>query len=361
MTEPCISVGILTDGNPTVTQTGDYTQVEGVVIGKQFHWEQRLSLKYAGKIEQTDHGLINRLPIEDYIKSVVSSEMNPKAPVEFIRAHAIISRSWAMRKLYIKESPSDGIRHSDSEIITWQESDTHIGFDVCSDDHCQRYQGITNINSRVEKAVESTRGILLTDTDSGTIADARFSKCCGGETELFSTCWADKDMPYLTHIHDPYCNPDRLSQEQRITILSDILKDYDVSTDYYRWEESVTPQQIRVNLQNRFDIDKGRVISLKPIEYGKSGRIKLLKVICENGEIIIGKELAIRRLLSPTHLFSSAFEIKSQTDRFLLHGRGWGHGVGLCQIGAAVMASEEKSAEEILSFYFPNTSLVKFY
>lgn len=361
MTEPLISVGIITGEDYTVTRGEGYTEVGGVVIGRGFHWERKAAFRYEGELLETRHGLVNRLPVERYIASVISSEMNPAAPKEFLRAHAIISRSWAMRKLTVREHPGEGKQSSESEIITWQESDAHVGFDVCSDDHCQRYQGMECIDARVMEAIESTRGTVLYDDAAREVADARFSKCCGGTTELFSTCWADREMPYLKAVKDPYCDPARLPDGVRKRVHASILKEYDDGTDYFDWHAEAPRCLVRANLKERFGRDIGEVTALVPLDRGASGRIRRLRVEGSSGAVVIGKELAIRRLLSPSHLFSSAFSVKETPDGFILSGRGWGHGVGLCQIGAAVMASEGKTAEEILSFYFPGTSLKKIY
>lgn len=385
--QPVITVGITASAEAELTPVGNWNiinndnskeyipldsdafmVVSGVLIGKGFHWQQHRTFKYKGSFTATCHGnavthIINYVPLEQYLQSVVASEMNAKAPAEFIKAHAIISRSWAMRKMLVKESLSPGKTVTADRIITWQENDSHTGFHVCSDDHCQRYQGIPDTDTAtnaIAKCVRTTQGIVLTDADSN-IADTRFSKCCGGTTELFSTCWAEKDFPYLTPLSDPYCNPARISEKERNKLLKTILNDYDLGTDYYRWQSFVSNRKIETNLHTLYSIDKGRVTDLHILQRGPSGRIKTLAILCEKGTVTVGKELLIRRLLSDSHLYSSAFSIEKADDGFKLHGRGWGHGVGLCQIGAAVMAYEGKTAEEILKFYFPGTTLNNFY
>lgn len=386
-TQPHISVGIVTTPDACLNPLGHwkvesqqglrlYTpldeesimEIDGVVFGKNFHWQSRQKGRYRGSFVRldnpTDDGfrIINRLTVEDYVTSVVASEMHPEAPEEFVKAHAIMSRTWALRKLLCNDDVAEGRYISDSEIITWEESDSHKDFTVCSDDHCQRYQGISAHEDRVRAILEPVRGLILTAPDSDTPADARFSKCCGGKSELFASCWADRTFGYLTPVDDPYCNPARLNHEARERLHTTILKEYDSSTPYFSWQTTVSRRLIKDNLKRLHGIDKGDILNIKPLERGPSGRITRLLIEGSRGEIIVGKELAIRRLLSDTHLFSSLFEvIGSDSEDFTLSGRGWGHGVGLCQIGAAVMASEGKKAEEILSFYFPGIRIRKFY
>lgn len=375
-TEPVINIGIITaDGAECTTdpRNGLHT-ISRVIIGKGFHWQRIHKYTYAG--EMIDTGMsgasthdsfrfINRLPIEQYLQSVIASEMNPQAPIEFLKAHAIISRSWALRKLMKQDDTnlSEGKIHQPHRIITWQESDAHTTVDLCSDDHCQRYQGTGSHNPRSAQAVKDTRGIVLWDEKTSQILDARFSKCCAGTTAQFSTCWADTPMPYPAGINDPYCNPEILTPQQRQQILSTILKDYDLTTEYYDWHHEVTSDLIRRNLQTIFKTpDPGKILSLVPLKRDSSGRVSLLAVHCQNSTIEIGKELAIRRLLSDTHLPSSAIQIQRiDEETFRINGRGWGHGVGLCQIGAAVMASLGHTAREILAFYYPGITLRHLY
>lgn len=382
--EPYIKVGIIANddarliplGNWEITQSNEgtfynpldseaYMEVEGVIFGKNFHWESSQTCRYRGRFkflnEPTHDGfkIINELPIEQYVESVVASEMNPEAPEEFIRAHATISRTWALRKIIGSTPNNRGKIKSEKEISTWQESDLHSDFNVCSDDHCQRYQGISELEETISTILKPTNGQILINCVDDKPADTRFSKCCGGETEVFSTCWANEDYPYLIHRKDPYCNPKSLPTER---FLSSILKDYDQNIEYFIWETKVARKLIRENLFKLYSINIGDIKEIVSLEKGSSGRIKKLLVKGTEGEIIIGKELSIRRLLSDSHLYSSAFEIvNSDKDYFYLKGKGWGHGVGLCQIGAAVMAAKGHKAKDILSFYFPNTRLEKIY
>lgn len=338
-----------------------FMKVKGLEIGRGFHWSQRRDLRFPGVIRlERDNDrsrLLNIVKAEEYLKMVVGSEMNPLAPPELIKAHAIISRSWLMRQL-MRGGKSQRQAADTNPFIRYTESDAHIGYDVCNDDHCQRYQGLDAVTETSSAAVEATRGIVLTDVSSGSITDARFSKCCGGKSEIYSTCWGDMDFESLQSVDDPYCAPDRLHRHD----VSRLLKDYDALTDdYYRWRRVVPAALIAANIRNMFGVDVGGVISMKALRRGPSGRISLLKISGTDSEIEIGKELTIRRVFSDSHLYSSAFDIEKTDDGFTLTGHGWGHGVGLCQIGAAVMAAEGYSHEQILSHYYRNTQLSKLY
>ncbi|MCM1318913.1 MAG: SpoIID/LytB domain-containing protein [Muribaculaceae bacterium] len=351
------------EGSVAYTPVKDdaFMEISGIRIGRDFHWESKRTMRYGGIIRlQRDNNktiLLNLLKAEKYLQSVVGSEMNPNAPEEFIKAHAIIARSWLL-KMMTSKRPNQQFAQKNSN-IRWTTASAHKLYDVCPDDHCQRYQGLDAITANSIIAVEATRGLILIDND-GEIADTRYSKCCGGKTELFSTCWESVDYPYLTSFEDPYCHPSRLTAA--LTIYPHLLKDYDASTrDYYEWDEEVPTALIEKNLREQYNVDIGHIIDLHPLQRGPSGRISELEVVGSNGSLVIGKELSIRRLLSKSHLLSSAFTIKPGQDLFILRGRGWGHGVGLCQIGAAVMAAEGKSFREILGFYFPNTILSKVY
>lgn len=338
-------------------------ELPAVKIGIGFHWEREIPFILCGtlKISKFRDGwlLVNTLPVEKYLESVVSSEMNPDAPEEFIRAHAVISRGWLLGKLRHSSPDESGKLLSDMRIITWEDTSDHSGFDVCSDDHCQRYQGMASVNSRVVKAVKSTAGMVLTDSN-GALADTRFSKCCGGRTELFSTCWQNQDYDYLPSKEDPYCNPDYPSKQDMSGILSSVLKDYD-HTGYYSWTVNISSEELRIRIKERYGKDLGEIHSISPVKTGCSGRLYEIAIQGEMGTLHVGKELEIRRLLSGATLKSSMFEVIPQSDGFRFEGKGWGHGVGLCQIGAAVMAAEGFTAEEILQFYYPGTSLVTLY
>lgn len=309
-----------------------------IPIGIGFHWEQKITRRFAGRLRFIVEGdmirAVNRVGMEDYLLSVVSSEMSSDAPLEFIKAHAIISRSWLMCNLH-----------------------KHGRFDVCADDHCQRYQGLDEVvGQNVRDAIDRSWGSVL--TYDGKLCDTRYSKCCGGTMELYSTCWEDKDYPYLQALPDvpegggePFCsNPGE-------DVLRMVLKDYDLRTrDFYRWEVSYDRAELSRLVASRLPDSKvGTVRELKPLKRGPGGRICELQIIGDGGSVTFGKELAIRRALSESHLKSSAFEVQWQGDTCILRGKGWGHGVGLCQIGAAVMAVRGYSCRRILEHYYPGS------
>lgn len=302
-----------------------------VVIGIDFHWQQKRTFKYAGGLKFIVEGdritAVNCIGMEDYLMSVISSEMKSSASIELLKAHAVISRSWLKARL--KDHKAG-----------------HEHFDVCADDHCQRYQGLTMaVGDDVCRAIDRTWGQVL--EYGGDICDTRYSKCCGGRTELFSTCWEDVDLPYLQSVEDPFCDCENSS------ILSQVLNDYDLHTaDFHDWTVQYTTDELSELIRTRTGIDFGTIVALEAVERGPSGRIKYLRITGTLREEVIGKELAIRKALSSSHLKSSAFEIEKSPDGFVLRGRGWGHGVGLCQIGAAAMAAQGYDYRQILSHYY---------
>jgi len=318
----------------------------GVTIGIGFHWEQKLDQKFAGAlrfiVENGKVTAINRVGMEDYLLSVISSEMKASCPLESLKAHAVISRSWLLRRITDRE-----------QVLAAQSSVElpHRNFDVCADDHCQRYQGLTlATGERVRQAIDQTWGQVL--RYRGELCDTRYSKCCGGKTELFSTCWEDVDYPYLQSVQDPFCDCEDSS------ILGTVLNDYDTRTkDFHDWEVRYSREQISKLFALKTGLDLGTIMDLQPVQRGVSGRIKYLKVVGSKAETTIGKELAIRRALSETHLKSSDFQAQWEGDTLILKGHGWGHGVGLCQIGAAVMASKGYSYKEILEHYYVGAEL----
>ena len=336
---------------------------------------------------------INCLPVEDYLTSVISSEMKATSSLEFLKAHAVISRSWLLAQMERRRRQDTGgsgffsFVKKDDELIRWYDRDDHTIFDVCADDHCQRYQGITKANNvHVEQAVKETRGqILMYGND---ICDARFSKCCGGATEEFQYCWENKPQPYLISLRDngdgkqplpdltneaeadkwirtspdSYCNTDDKK------ILSQVLNDYDQDTsDFYRWHVEYTQEQLSGLISDKLKMDFGDIIDLVPVERGRSGRICKLRIVGSKRSFTIGKELEIRRALSETHLYSSAFVVdkldvnNGVPSRFVITGAGWGHGVGLCQIGAAVMGERGYSYDEILLHYYRGAEIREIY
>ncbi len=341
--------------------------LKDVVIGIGFHWERKEEQTFCGalllKMEEGQVRAINVVPVETYLTSVISSEMSANASLELLKAHAVISRSWLMVMMEGRRKKEEGRcqlptasyheQLSENSIIRWYDSEAHTGFDVCADDHCQRYQGITRqSNPQVVEAIEATRGLVL--TYEGKICDARFSKCCGGMTEVFESCWENIRHPYLVAKEDPYCN----TKDKRI--LSQVLNNYDQETvDFYRWDVHYTTDELSELVGRKSGIDFGRILDLVPQERGASGRIISLKVVGEKRTLTVGKELEIRKWLSESHLYSSAFEVEKTADGFILHGKGWGHGVGLCQIGAAVMGDQGIPYDEILTFYYPHAELTK--
>ena len=336
-----------------------------VTIGMNFHWERKQTQVFTGTlrlvVEADKIVAINELPVERYLTSVISSEMSATASKEFLKAHAVISRSWLLAQIEKRRQLDNGSTSffsfikKDDELIRWYDREDHTIFDVCADDHCQRYQGITKQSSPVvEEAISETRGQILAYGDE--ICDARFSKCCGGQTEEFQYCWEDTPKPYLVSFHDPYCD----THDEHV--LSQVLNDYDQETpDFYRWTVEYSQSQLSELVNRKLNTDFGTITDLIPLERGKSGRIWKLKIVGTKKTFTIGKELEIRRTLSETHLLSSAFEVERQDNRFILHGSGWGHGVGLCQIGAAVMGEQGKTYDEILLFYYRNATIQKLY
>lgn len=313
----------------------------GVTIGIDFHWQRQQDQKFAGSLKFIVDGgevvAVNTVGLEDYLLSVISSEMRSTASLEFLKAHAVISRSWVLAR---KEEYDKGLPGA-----------PHKGFVVCADDHCQRYQGLTvAVGDRVREAIDATWGQVL--RYQGSICDTRFSKCCGGRTELFSTCWEDTDFPYLKSVEDPWCD----CRDRKI--LSEVLNDYDLETsDFHDWETVYTLDELSELIRSRTGIDFGRILALEPLKRGPSGRICSLRIVGTLRTEVIGKELRIRRALSPSHLKSSWFDIMQDNDRVVLKGHGWGHGVGLCQIGAAAMAAHGRNYREILQFYYHGTEI----
>ena len=425
--------GILWRGNLyqeltfTPLEEGASFSLYNVVIGINFHWERRETQIFQGTLRFVVHEgkitAINDLPVEEYLISVISSEMKATSPLEFLKAHAVVSRSWLyaqMEKRRSLENRNDtggffSLVKSDTEYIRWYDREDHTIFDVCADDHCQRYQGITKATSEtVVQAVQATRGQVL--MHNGEICDARFSKCCGGATEEFEACWENKHFAYLETVRDTAPGkesplPDLTQEEeanrwirstprafcntQNKRILAQILNNYDQeTTDFYRWKVRYTQDELADLIRTRSKTDYGDILDLIPMQRGKSGRITRLKIVGTKRTMCIGKELEIRRTLSPTHLFSSAFVVDKEmpnipTDTtgtmsttetmdttgtmdtidsigtpphtiptaFTLTGAGWGHGVGLCQIGAAVMGERGYPYETILLHYYPGAEI----
>ena len=320
-----------------------------VVIGIDFHWEQKRTLKFAGGLKfivEGDHlRAVNLVGMEDYLLSVISSEMKSSASPELLKAHAVISRSWLLARMRDRQMAANGAEKPKAEV-------PHRDFDVCADDHCQRYQGLTMaVGEKVRTVIDETWGQVL--RYDGQLCDTRYSKCCGGLTELFSTCWEDIDYPYLQCVEDPWCDC------ENDAVLAQVLNDYDQQTrDFHDWTVRYTPEELSALVRERTGTDFGDIQALEPVERGPSGRIKYLRIVGNKHTETLGKELRIRRALSPSHLKSSAFSVeRDPAGAFVLRGRGWGHGVGLCQIGAAVMADRGFDYKQILLHYYPGTSL----
>lgn len=374
-----------------------------VTIGIKFHWERQETQMFSGTlklvVDEEKIVAINVLPVEDYLISVISSEMKASASLEFLKASAVISRSWLYAQIEKRKASSNheggffSFTKTDTEMIRWYDREDHTIFDVCADDHCQRYQGITRAsNEAVVKAVKATRGQILMMDDE--VCDARFAKCCGGATEAFSSCWEDKDMPYLqptrdlpldnlTGLHPALPNlaneaeaekwirtaPPSFCNTSDKEILSQVLNDYDrETTDFYRWKVEYEQEELAELISTNLKMDFGQIKKLTPVTRGPGGHISRLCIEGTAKTLMIGKELEIRRVLSTTHLFSSAFIVDTEgagmdgiPTRFIILGAGWGHGVGMCQIGAAVMGAKGYNYTEILKHYYQNVEIKSAY
>ena len=356
----------------------DSFSLRDVVIGVNFHWERKETQTFRGTLKLlADNGkiwAINELPVEDYLESVISSEMSATSNLPLLMAHAVISRSWLMSQKENKARPNTQEQHGNA-FIRWYDHTDHTLFDVCADDHCQRYQGITMETSpNVAEAIRKTRGEILTYGDE--ICDARFSKCCGGAMEEFQYCWDDTPKPYLKGIGDTesekipdltveenarqwiLSEPESFCNTKDKRVLSQVLNDYDQeTTDFYRWHISYKQAELSELVNRKLGVDLGTVTNLVPLKRGKSGRICELRIVGSKQTIVVGKELEIRRALSESHLYSSALVVDKHADVFDIHGAGWGHGVGLCQIGAAVMGDKGYSYDKILKHYYPGAEI----
>lgn len=383
--------------------TSSFFELQDVTIGINFHWERKEVQRFKGElkiiVEDDRLTAINIIPIEDYLTSVISSEMSATASLELLKAHAVISRSWLLNKLKVANGKLKVIMHPDntanfelstlpSQLIKWYDHEAHKNFDVCADDHCQRYQGITRTSTpQAIEAVFATQGEVL--MYEGEICDARFSKCCGGAFEEFQNCWENVKHPYLIGQRDSKTetrlpdltkeaeadkwirtSPTAFCNTHNKQVLSQVLNNYDQeTTDFYRWRVCYSQQELSELIHKRSGIEFGKIIDLIPVERGTSGRLVRLKIVGTLRTLIIGKELEIRRTLSSSHLYSSAFVVdkeykedeKEIPSRFILTGSGWGHGVGLCQIGAAVMGEQGYKYKEILSHYYPGSAIEQQY
>lgn len=369
-----------------VEETGSSFELPEVIIGIDFHWERKESQTFEGNlriiVEDDKLTAVNRIPLESYLTSVISSEMSAKASMELLKAHAVISRSWLLSQINQKGKNHDktcGFIENEHERIKWYDREDHQNFDVCADDHCQRYQGITKASTpQVREAIKATRGqVLFSD---GEICDARFSKCCGGVLEEFQNCWEDTPKPYLKGLADKIdldypdlsieenarafilSSPEAFCNTKDKNILSQVLNNYDQeTTNFYRWQVKYSASEISALVKKKSGIDFGDIVDLIPVERGVSGRLVRLRIVGTKRTMVIGKELEIRKTLSETHLYSSAFIPEKTSDGFVLYGAGWGHGVGLCQIGAAVMGEKGYKYDEILTHYYPEAEIKLLY
>ncbi|NOZ47547.1 MAG: SpoIID/LytB domain-containing protein [Chlorobi bacterium] len=380
--------------------SSDYFELKDVTIGIDFHWEQKEDQKFQGAlkllINDDNIEVINIIPIENYLASVISSEMNANSSLNLLKAHAIISRSWIIaqiekqKKAVNEKAFSENSQKPDSEgeIINWYDRKDHQNYLVCADDHCQRYQGITRShNANVIKAIRETQGQILKYDNE--VCDTRYSKSCGGVSESYKNCWETIDYPYLTSVVDNKENdknilPKLTNEENAIKwinsspkafcdttdkkILSQVLNDYDVETgNSFRWKIEYSQKEIAEIINEKSNMDFGQIIDLIPVERGDSARLIKLKIVGTKKTLTIGKELEIRKWLSKSHLYSSAITIEKQNlknnipEQFIIKGAGWGHGVGLCQIGAAVMGEKGYSHTEILNHYYKGAVVENYY
>ncbi len=369
--------------------------LEEVIIGIDFHWERKEAQTFQGDLRlilDKDATLtaINEISVEDYLASVISSEMSAAAPLELLKAHAITSRSWLVAMLEREKKEQQRGRRSQrtleqaGELIRWYDREDHELFDVCADDHCQRYQGVTKIiSAAAAEAVRATRGVFLVYQNE--ICDARFSKACGGLSEHFESAWEDTPITYLSCVSDAVqsyapiqteaeaeawmlSQPEAFCNTTDGKILQQVLPSFDQeTTDFFRWTVTYNREELEEILRTKSGMDFGSLQNLVPVQRGPSGRIIRLKIIGTKKTLIVGKELEIRRWLSKSHLYSSAFVVRTIGEagglpaQFSLHGAGWGHGVGFCQIGAAIMAAKGYKAEEIVRHYFRGAQLETLY
>ncbi len=404
----------------------EFFTLENVAIGKGFHWQQCQRQSFRGSLRLIAREgrviAINIIGIEDYLQSVIASEMSPEAGVEFLKAHAVISRSWLLAQLDKRNAVAGGYSAVECDtadaLVRWQDREDHIYYDFCADDHCQRYQGIPQMAAagredpcgangdaaasgagggksragapevdpamiaKTRAVIEATWGEVL--AFGGKVCDARFSKCCGGATEEFGYCWERKKVPYLRYLRDYsggatsdlrresaarswiMSRPRAFCNTRSRRLLSQVLKSYDSTTeDFYRWSVEYSQSELAEIVRSRTGIDFGQIVDLQPLERGVSGRISRLRIVGTKTAKTIGKELEIRKALSHSHLYSSAFVVEREMggsqsipQRFVLHGAGWGHGVGLCQIGAAAMGSRGYAYREILAHYYPGAEII---
>ncbi len=379
--------------NPIDIETESFL-LKDVVIGINFHWQKKEKQRFRGKlkfiIEKDLITAVNILPLEEYLTSVISSEMSPNSSLELLKAHAVVSRSWLLAQLAKKSKIKSYSVETDTEeeLIRWYDREDHLNYDFCADDHCQRYQGIGRVvNDHAVAAINATRGLILIYNNE--ICDTRYSKCCGGITELFENVWENTPHKYLEVLTDyKYenetfikglteetlaakwikSNPNAFCNTSDAKILKQVLVDFDQSTkDFFRWNVEYSQEEISNIIKEKSGYDFGEILDLIPVERGTSSRLTKLKIVGSKKVKTIGKELEIRRTLSKSHLYSSSFIVSKEDivngvpQKFILEGAGWGHGVGLCQIGAAVMGEMGYSFDAILMHYFRGAAIHKGY
>ncbi len=342
----------------------------GVTIGKAFHWERSEAQTFGGSLRllvcQDRLVAINDVRVEEYLTSVISSEMKSTCPMEYLKASAIVSRSWLLTQMRRRrqcggEMQPPAVQRTADRLVRWYDRQEHTLFDVCADDHCQRYQGISRIeNPAVREAIRLTRGLVL--ACDGEVCDARFGKCCGGRTNEFQYCWDNLQVPYLRSVEDRFCDVHDKA------LLAQVLNDYDLETaDFHDWTVRYTQQELHDLICRHLQVEMGAIVALEPVEAGPGGHISMLRVVGQEREMTVGKELEIRRMLSHSHLKSSAFVVEMLDvregipQRIILHGHGWGHGVGMCQIGAAAMAAQGYESQAILEHYYVGASVTRLY
>ncbi|MCH7964774.1 MAG: SpoIID/LytB domain-containing protein [Bacteroidetes bacterium] len=371
--------------------------IRDVIIGIDFHWQRKEKQRFNHSLKIIRDGnkvvAINILPLENYIVSVISSEMSAKCSLQSLKSLSVVSRSWVLAQLEKRETEEVveknlSINQPEDELVKWYDREQHKNYDVCADDHCQRFQGITKVSTEnAREAVTQTRGIVL--LSEGKICDTRYSKSCGGITEDFENVWETVRVPYLTskidYKYEPENfnidfsneanarkwitgNPQSFCNTSDKVILSQILIDYDQeTTNFFRWRVEYTQKELAAIIKDKSGIDFGDILDLIPVERGSSARLIKLRIVGTKKSLTVGKELEIRRILSKNHLYSSAFMVdkiigkNDMPKKFILHGAGWGHGVGLCQIGGAVMAEKGYQFDEILLHYFSNVTIKKIY
>ncbi len=346
------------------------TVLHDVTIGIQFHWEREEDDDYPYILEFCKSSAkkimaINELPVERYLESVISSEMSGDCPSALLHAHTVIARSWLLAQM---------------------QNPPHVNYLVCHDDHCQRYQGMRRWTKSAGNAVKDTHGEVL--TYQGEICDTRYSKSCGGITENFENCWPPQKVSYCQTIVDAPENkispvPD-LTKEENVRTwvtfrpasfcnatpqeLERLLVEYDREIkDLFRWEVIYSQDEITKLIESKTQRKLGQLKEIKTGKRGRSGRLLSIDFIGTTGNIHVDDQLEIRRVLSPSHLYSACFVVDTEggkdsvPDKFILRGGGWGHGVGLCQIGAAVMSTHGYDYKQILQHYYRGTELTQWW